>query len=325
MIERQFDVTALGELLIDFTENGVSAQGNPVLEANPGGAPCNVLSMLSRFGRKTAFIGKVGNDGFGNMLKQAIRSQGIDDRGLVMDEEVHTTLALVLKKENGDRDFAFYRKPGADVNLNETEVNEELIAQSKIFHFGSLSLTDEPARSATVKAIALAKKYECLISFDPNLREPLWNTLYDAKQQIAWGMAQADFMKISDNEITWFTGIENYDDAIAQLFADYPNLKLICLSLGSEGSCAYYDGIKVTQKPFLQEGTIETTGAGDTFCACVLEGILKYGIENLDEDKIRETLRFANGAASLITTKKGALKVMPEVAEVTAFLAERGE
>ncbi len=326
MTDKNYDVTALGELLIDFTESGMSEQGNPLLEANPGGAPCNVLSMLSNLGRKTAFIGKVGDDGFGNMLKKAIETQNIDSRGLKLDDVVHTTLALVLKKENGDRDFAFYRKPGADVNLNSDEIDEDLIAQSKVFHFGSLSLTDEPARSATVKAIALAKKHGCLISYDPNLREPLWDTLDAAKQQIAWGMSQADFMKISDNEITWFTGIENFDDAISKLWLDYPNLKLICLSMGPDGSTAYYNNnIKVTQEAFLQEGTIETTGAGDTFCACMLNCILAYGIENLDEEKLQEGLRFANGAASLITTKKGALKVMPTREEINQFLEERGK
>ena len=317
------DVTALGELLIDFTENGTSEQGNPLLEANPGGAPCNVLSMLSRFGRKTAFIGKVGNDGFGNMLKNAIAEQGILTDGLCMDDEVHTTLALVLKKPNGDRDFAFYRKPGADVNLKPEEVNEELVRGAKLFHFGSLSLTDEPVRSATHKAIALAEESGCIISFDPNLREPLWPTLDAAKEQIDWGMKHAQVLKISDNEITWFTGKDDYAEGIRYLQETYPNLKLICLSMGPDGSRACYGDLTVEVPAYLQEKTIETTGAGDTFCACMLNYVLDAGLEDHTEASLKQMLHFANAAASLVTTKKGALRVMPQVAEVEAFMKER--
>ena len=319
-----YDVVALGELLIDFTENGISEQGNPLLEANPGGAPCNVLSMLTRFGKKVAFIGKVGNDGFGNLLEKAIVEQGISAEGLKKDDEVHTTLALVLKKPDGDRDFAFYRKPGADVNLKPEEIDPELIKASRLFHFGSLSLTDEPAKSATIKALELAHEYGKLISFDPNLREPLWPTLDDAKREIDYGMKQADIMKISDNEIQWFTGKEDFDEGIKYLQENYPNLKLICLSMGPDGSRAYCNGLRAEAPAFLQEGTIETTGAGDTFCACMLNTVLDTGIENLDEAAMKEMLLRANAAASLVTTKKGALRVMPTVEEVAAFRKERG-
>ena len=235
-MEKKFDVTALGELLIDFTDSGVSPQGNPVLEANPGGAPCNVLSMLSRLGKKTAFIGKVGNDGFGHMLEKAIAEQGINKDGLCFDDEIHTTLALVLKKEDGDRDFSFYRNPGADNQLKEEEVNTELVQESKIFHFGSLSLTDECVRKATEKAVLCAKNAKCLVSFDPNLREPLWKTLEEAHEQIAWGLSVCDVLKISDNEIVWFTGKEDYEEGISFLRKNYPNIRLISLSLGAEGS-----------------------------------------------------------------------------------------
>ena len=235
MTNKKYDVVALGELLIDFTENGLSEQGNPLLEANPGGAPCNVLSMLQKLGDKTAFIGKVGNDGFGHLLTKAVQEQGIDTTGLVYDNDVHTTLALVLKKENGDRDFAFYRNPGADMNLKEEEVNESLIASSSIFHFGTLSLTDESVKMATQKAVKAAKENGLTITFDPNLREPLWRSLEEAHEQVAWGLQQADVVKISDNEITWFTGMDNYDEGIAFLQKEYPNLKLICLSMGGDG------------------------------------------------------------------------------------------
>lgn len=323
-MDRKYDVTALGELLIDFTDSGKSEQGNPLLEANPGGAPCNVLSMLQRLGASTAFIGKVGDDGFGHMLDETIRQQGIDGSGLCFDYAVHTTLALVLKKENGDRDFSFYRNPGADIMLHEEEVNTELIENSRIFHFGSLSLTDEPVRTATHRAIAAAKNAECLISFDPNLREPLWKSLDEAKQQIDWGMQQCDYLKISDNEIVWFTGKQDYQEGIDFLFKTYPNLKLITLSMGPDGSRACTRTIRVDVPAYLQEGTIETTGAGDTFCACVLKMILDHGIDNLDENTLVQGLTFANAAASIVTTRKGALRVMPTAAEVVQFLVERG-
>lgn len=320
MTNKKYDVVALGELLIDFTENGLSEQGNPLLEANPGGAPCNVLSMLQKLGDKTAFIGKVGNDGFGHLLTKAVQEQGIDTTGLVYDNDVHTTLALVLKKENGDRDFAFYRNPGADMNLKEEEVNESLIASSSIFHFGTLSLTDESVKMATQKAVKAAKENGLTITFDPNLREPLWRSLEEAHEQVAWGLQQADVVKISDNEITWFTGMDNYDEGIAFLQKEYPNLKLICLSMGGDGSKAVYRDIHVSYPAFLQEVTIETTGAGDTFCACMIHTVLENGIDHLDEEKLKEMLKFANAAASLVTTKKGALRVMPTKEEVETFI-----
>ncbi|MBQ8068106.1 MAG: carbohydrate kinase [Solobacterium sp.] len=317
---KPYDVTALGELLIDFTQGGMSEQENPMFEANPGGAPCNVLSMLSRLGKKTAFIGKVGNDGFGKQLAQAIEEVGIDASGLMFDNEVHTTLALVHKLENGDRDFSFYRNPGADMMLREEEVNEDLIRNAKIFHFGTLSLTDEEVKKATHRAVAIAEDAGMIRSFDPNLRPPLWKSLDEAKVQVDWGLQHCDILKISDNEITWFTGLDDYDEGIAALRKQYPNIRLICLSMGPDGSRAYYEDVRVEVPAFLQEGTIETTGAGDTFGACVLNGILESGLDGLDEAKLKEILTFANAAASIVTTRKGALRVMPQKDEVLAFL-----
>ena len=316
---KQFDVTALGELLIDFTENGLSTQGNYLLEANPGGAPCNVLAMLTKLGKKTAFIGKVGDDFLGRHLKNVVEAVGIDTRNLKLDEKVHTTLAFVHTYPDGDRDFSFYRNPGADMNLRADEIDEDLIASSHIFHFGSLSLTHPGIREATKKALAIAREQGCLISYDPNLRPPLWNTLEEAKKQIAFGMTQCDILKISDNEIQWFTGEEDFDAGIRVLQETY-HIPLILLSMGREGSRAYYRGMKVEAAPFLQENTIETTGAGDTFCACVLGFVLDHGLENLTEQDLRAMLRYANAAASLITTRKGALRVMPEMADVERLL-----
>lgn len=317
---KKYDVVALGELLIDFTQNGTSDQGNPLFEANPGGAPCNVLSMLTRFGKKVGFIGKVGKDGFGTQLADAIKEQGIATEGLCFDEDVHTTLALVHKLPNGDRDFSFYRKPGADVNLKEDEVNTDMIANARLFHFGTLSLTDEPVKSATYKAVKCAKENGAIITFDPNLRPPLWDSLDDAKEAFDYGMKNTDFLKISDNEILWFTGKDTYDEALAYLRETYPNIKLICLSLGGDGSRAIYKDIDMTVRAFLQDSTIETTGAGDTFCACVLNGILDNGLDDLDEDTLRKVITFANAAASIVTTRKGALRVMPQVEEVEEFI-----
>ena len=316
---KKYDVVALGELLIDFTENGISGQGNPVYEANPGGAPCNVLSMLTKLGRKTAFIGKVGRDIFGNRLKSTLEEVGIDTSNLVMDEEIRTTLAFVETFPDGDRDFSFYRNPGADMMLREDEVNMELLNDTKLFHFGTLSMTHEEVRNATKKAIAAAKEADAVISFDPNLREPLWKSLEDAREQVAYGMSKCDVLKISDNEIQWFTGEEDYDAGIHKLREQY-DIPLIMLSMGKAGSRAYYKDLRVEAVPFLQEKTIETTGAGDTFGACCLHYVLKYGLDGLDEEKLKEMLTFANAAASIITTRKGALRVMPEENEVRELI-----
>lgn len=319
---KKYHVTALGELLIDFTENGLSNQGNFLMEANPGGAPCNVLAMLQKLGKKTAFIGKVGNDFLGKHLKKVVEEVGIDTRNLLLDEDVHTTLAFVHTYADGDRDFSFYRNPGADMNLRAEEIDEDLISQSEIFHFGSLSLTHPGVREATKKALQAAKDNGCLITYDPNLRPPLWSSLEEAKEQIAFGMQWCDVMKISDNEIQWFTGKEDFDEGIRVLQDTY-HIPLILLSMGKDGSRAYYKGMRVEAKPFLQKNTIETTGAGDTFCACVINYVLEHGLQDLTEENLQEMLTFANAAASLITTRKGALRVMPEKADVEAMIVEK--
>ena len=319
---KKFDVIALGELLIDFTENGMSGQGNPVYEANPGGAPCNVLAMLNKAGRRTAFIGKVGKDIFGNRLKAVLDEVGIDTSNLIMDEEVRTTLAFVETLPGGDRDFSFYRNPGADMMLKEEELQEDLVRNTKIFHFGTLSMTHEEVRRTTKRAVETAKESGALISFDPNLRPPLWKFLADAKEQTSYGFSQCHILKISDNEIQWFTGEEDFDAGIRKLQDQY-HIPLILLSMGRDGSRAYYKDLRVEAAPFLQEATIETTGAGDTFGACCLHYVLEYGLEDLDEEKLTRMLTFANAAASIVTTRKGALRVMPGVEEVEIYVKSR--
>lgn len=317
-MNKQYDVVALGELLIDFTENGTSGQGNPVYEANPGGAPCNVLSMLNRLGHQTAFLGKVGNDIFGRQLRSTVESAGINVEGLLTDEDVRTTLAFVETKPDGDRDFSFYRNPGADMMLREEEVWDDIIAAGKIFHFGTLSMTNEPVRSATKHAIAVAKENGALISFDPNIREPLWKDMEEAKEQTAYGLSVCDILKISDNEIQWFSGKEDYTEGIRMLQQTY-QIPLILLSMGRDGSRAYYKNMIVEVPAFLQKNTIETTGAGDTFGACCLHYILQYGLMELTEQQLKDMLTFANAAASIITTRKGALRVMPSLEEIQNY------
>lgn len=323
MENRLFDVTALGELLIDFTENGTTSQGNPLLEANPGGAVCNVLAMLGRLGKKTAFIGKVGQDMFGTQLKNAVEEVGIDTRALFMDEEVHTTLAFVHTYPDGDRDFSFYRNPGADMMLTKNEVPDDLIQNSRLFHFGTLSSTHEGVREATRHAIEVAKDAGCIITFDPNLRPPLWKSLDDARREIEYGMTKCDVLKISDNEVEFLFDTTDYDKGAALIREKY-NIPLVLITMGKAGSRAYYKDMRVEAAPFLQKTTIETTGAGDTFCASTLNYILEHGLENLTEENLMEMLTFANAAASLITTRKGALRVMPSRQEVIDFIAESG-
>ena len=255
----------------------------------------------------------------GNRLKATLEEVGIDTSNLIVDEEARTTLAFVETFPDGDRDFSFYRNPGADMMLKEEELHEELLKDTKIFHFGTLSMTHDEVRKATKKAISIAKENGALISFDPNLRPPLWKSLDDAKEQVAYGLSQCDILKISDNEIQWFTGEEDFDAGINKLRRQY-QIPLIMLSMGKEGSRAYYKDLCVDVAPFLQENTIETTGAGDTFGACCLYHVLEYGLENFDEEKLSSMLTFANAAASIVTTRKGALRVMPSKEEIENFL-----
>lgn len=315
------DVVALGELLIDFTDNGVSSQGNHLFEANPGGAPCNVLSCLQKLGHSTAFIGKVGKDSFGELLASAVREQGICTDGLRFDEEVPTTLAFVHTKPDGDRDFSFYRNPGADMMLGKEEVSQKLVQSAKIFHFGSLSMTSERSEAATKYAIETAKESGALVSFDPNLRPPLWKDLQTAKAKIQYGLSQCDILKISDNEIEFMTGQEDIEKGVLQLLEEY-HIPLVCATMGKDGSKAFYRGNIVIGNPFLSEETVETTGAGDTFCGCMLHFVLRYGLEGFTQEVLQEMLSFANAAACLVTTRKGALRVLPSVSEIESFRKE---
>ena len=317
-----FDVIALGELLIDFTAGGLSAQGNPTYEANPGGAPCNVLAMLQKLGHSCAFVGKVGDDLFGRQLRSVVEETGVDLTHLVMDKSAHTTLAFVETLPGGDRDFSFYRDPGADMLLTSEEIPEQAIKESKIFHFGTLSMTHPGVREATKKAVKCAKEHGVVVSFDPNYRPPLWESEELAKEQIAWGLSQCDVLKIADNELEFMTGETDFDRGAAILQQKYPNIRILNVTAGADGSISYYGGQKVSVPGFNLDGTIETTGAGDTFCACVLHFVLEHGMEGLTPENLTAMLRFANAAAYLVTTRKGAIRSMPEREQVEALLRE---
>ena len=333
--------------MIDFTENGKTEQGNPLLEANPGGAPCNVLAMLSKLGHKTAFVGKVGADMFGQQLEHALVGAGVGIEGLMKDERVNTTLAFVHNQPDGEREFSFYRNPGADMMLTQEEVCEkrELIGDCKVFHFGSLSMTHEECRQATKAAVEMAKAAGALISFDPNLREPLWDSLEEARTQIGWGLSNSDIVKIADNEIVWFLKSDTYKmdckevdgettdckkadftkhyfELGKQLLSQYPNIQLLLVSLGNQGSMALMGDLCVTADAYLRPDTMETTGAGDTFCGCVLHYVLEQGFRAYNADELKKMITLANVAAALITTRKGALAAMPDMNEIlNAYLA----
>lgn len=319
---KRYDVVALGELLIDFTENGASVQGNPVFEANPGGAPCNVLAMLRKLDRRCAFVGKVGNDMFGHQLKAVAEGVGIDMSALRMDDTVHTTLAFVKTDEYGDRDFSFYRNPGADMMLAEDELPLDMIRDTRIFHFGTLSMTHETVRQATRAAVLAAKDAGAIISFDPNLRPPLWESLKEARAQMLWGLSQADVVKIADNEIEFLTDTSDYEKGARLLRERFPGIRLLNVTAGANGSYAFCADRKVFVPSFLLGGTIETTGAGDTFCASVLDFVLERGLDGLSRDDLRTMLRFANAAAYLVTTRRGAIRSMPQRQQVEAILNE---
>jgi fructokinase len=316
----KYDVAALGELLIDLTENGTSEQGNPLFEANPGGAPANVLAMLSKLGRNCAFIGKVGKDNYGNILADTLSEAGIDIQGLRRDEIIPTTLAIVHLSPGGERDFSFYRKPGADIMLAPEELDHAIIGKCRIFHFGSLSLTEEPSKTATMAAIKEAKEAGALISFDPNLRPPLWRNDEQAKAEISWGLSQCDILKIADNELVFMTGEKDIRRGSEMLRAQYPNIRLMNVTLGADGAIAYYGDI-VEAMPGITPGvTVDTTGAGDTYCGCVLNYVLEHGLDDLTPDDLKEMMRFANAAAYLVTTKRGAIKSMPDIEQIKKLL-----
>ena len=310
-MSKVYDAAAIGEILIDFTEEG--GRFTP----NPGGAPANVLAMLRRLGKSCAFIGKVGQDYFGDSLAGALDSLGIDTGGLMRDARVKTTLAFVHTLPDGDRAFSFYRDPGADMMLRAGEVSGEIVDSCRIFHFGTVSMTAEPAKTATIEAVERAKRAGAIISFDPNLRLNLWRSHEEAREAMEYGLSVADIAKISDNEVEFLIGERDCDYAGRKLQTVYPNLRLFTVTAGANGSYAFRGAASAFEPACKKGGVIETTGAGDTFCGCMLNAVLEHGF---DFD-LHEALRFANHAAYLVTTRRGALMQMPEKSEVEELCA----
>ncbi|QCX34396.1 carbohydrate kinase [Caloramator sp. E03] len=311
-----FDVAALGELLIDFTPAGVSNTGNDLFQKNPGGAPANVLVAVSRLGKKTAFVGMVGKDQFGFFLRDVLKDNGVDVSGLKFSENVNTTLAFVHLDKNGDRSFSFYRNPGADMMLKEEDLNYEVIDNSNIFHFGSISMTDEPSRSATLKAVEAAKNKGAIISYDPNLRPPLWKSLKDAKERIIEGLRYADILKVSDEEMEFITGTRDLQEGSSILYK--MGIKLVLVTLGEDG-CFYKYKKEIGKIDGFRVKVIDTTGAGDAFLGGVLYKICQKGIcdiSSIEKSEMEDIIRFANCVGALATTKKGAIPAMPTLNEV---------
>ena len=305
------DVVALGELLIDFTTTATDADGYPTMAAHPGGAPANFLAALSKFGAKTAFLGKVGTDTFGRLLTATLQGCGIDTRGLIADDNVFTTLAFVTLDEHGDREFAFSRKPGADTCIRFEELDLSVIDEAKVFHFGTLSLTDEPARSATYRAVAYAKKAGKLITYDPNLRKPLWRDLEEAKGQMLWGLDYADVVKISDEEAQFLFGLGVTDGA--KYILDHYPVKLVFLTCGAEG-CYFMNRQASGMVPSLAGIKVaDTTGAGDIFGGSAVWQLLQLGKDpgQLTAQELTEVVRFACASAGLSTTKPGGISSVP--------------
>ena len=310
------DVVALGELLIDFATQSVDGEGYPTMAAHPGGAPANFLAALTKFGAKTALIGKVGSDTFGKLLLGTLQKAGIETKGMVVTDDVFTTLAFVTFDAHGDREFAFSRKPGADTCLQFEEIDLSIIDQAKVFHFGTLSLTDEPARSATQKCVAYAKQSGKLITYDPNLRKPLWADLEEAKRQLIWGLGQADVVKISDEEVEFLFGLGVQEGA--KYILENFGVKLVFVTCGADG-CFFKNAVAEGHVPSLSGiKVIDTTGAGDIFGGSAVSQILKIGKapETLTEEELRQIVRFACTSAGLSTTKPGGISAVPDYEDV---------
>ena len=310
-----FDVVALGELLIDFTPNGKDENNNPIFTAIPGGAPANFLAALSKFNKKTAFIGKVGDDMFGNLLSDTIEKSGIDVSGIIKDKNYFTTLAFVSLSDNGERSFSFARKPGADMMLSFEDIPEELLENTKIFHFGTLSMTSEPSKTATEKAVFKAKENGALISFDPNYRAPLWENVEDAKERMLWGLNNADIIKISDEEVEMLTD-KTYEDFAKDLLSK--NAKLIFVTCGKDG-CYFFNKNASGFIPAFKVDTIDTNGAGDIFGGSALSKVLEFGKapEELNKTELEKIVTFACASAALSTTKHGAIPSIPSFDEIS--------
>jgi len=314
------DVCAIGELLIDFTCKSVDSQGYPTMEAHPGGAPANFLAALTKFGSKTAFLGKVGTDAFGKMLRSTLDGCGINTQGLISDDDVFTTIAFVTLDESGDREFSFSRKPGADTCIRFEELNLDIIDGAKVFHFGTLSLTDEPARSATYQAVDYAKSKGKLITYDPNLRKPLWRDLEEAKRQMIWGLGKADVVKISDEEVEFLFGLGVQEGG--KYILDTYGCQLVFVTCGKDG-CYFINQNASGMVPSLAGvKVVDTTGAGDIFGGSAVYQLLQTGKapKDLNGEQLQYVVRFACTSAGLSTMKPGGISSVPDYTDVVAHM-----
>lgn len=315
-MKNDFDVIALGELLIDFTPTGKSEAGFPVFECNPGGAPPNVLTGVTRLGGTGAFIGKVGSDELGKLLIKTLQKENINTQSLYTDNEIGTTLAFVTLDDTGNRSFSFFRNPGADTMLNEDEIDEELIKRGKIFHYGSLSCTGNPSKGATLKAIDIAKKNGSIISFDPNLRLSLWTTEEEAKNTILDLMQHTDIVKLNDEEFEFLTGESDYEKHASEFMQKY-SIKLMFVTLGSKGAFYALGGNQGKLQTY-DVKVVDTTGSGDSFMGACLYKIctLCKNIDDIADAEIKEIVDFANASGSIASTKKGGIPSIPTLDNV---------
>ncbi|NLK97437.1 MAG: carbohydrate kinase [Epulopiscium sp.] len=315
-----YDVVALGELLIDFTPAGLSSNECFLFEQNPGGAPANVLGVLAKLNLKTEFIGKVGEDQFGYFLRDVLENMKVGTKNLVFSNEANTTLAFVHLDNNGDRKFSFYRNPGADMMLREEEIDFSIIENTKVFHFGSVSMTHEPSRSATLKAAEYAKEKKILVSYDPNYRPLLWKNVDEAKKYMEKGLAFSDILKVSEEELQLLTGITEIEDAVQSLEQKY-NIPLIVVTLGDQGSYFRKSGYGVFV-PSYKVKAVDTTGAGDGFLGGLLYQILtsKKNIQDIQGAELEKMIGFANAVGALMTTKRGAIPAIPVLKDIEEFI-----
>lgn len=314
------DVVAIGEMLIDFSLEGSDPAGYPTMKAHPGGAPANYLACLCKLGAKASFIGKVGSDFFGRALARTLSAAGIDTRGLIVTDDVFTTLAFVTLDEHGDREFSFARKPGADTQFAVSELRLDVIDEAGVLHFGSLSLTDEPARSACRCAVEYARSRGKLISYDPNLRKPLWSDLSAAKEQMLWGLSQADVVKISDEEVDFLFGLPP-EDGVEHITANYP-AQLVFVTCGADGCCYGTKSVRGRAEGMKGIKVVDTTGAGDIFGGSAMWMLLKSGKapQQLTADDLRSISSFACCCAGLSTTRPGGISSIPALEEVLRAL-----
>ncbi|MGQ7889801.1 carbohydrate kinase family protein [Paenibacillus sp. WC2504] len=317
-----YDVVALGEYLIDFTPYGRSEAGQPLFERNPGGAPVNVVAALAKLGKKTGFIGKVGNDPFGEYLREALLSVGVSDKGLVATNEAHTTMAFVQLDSEGDRSFHFARTPGADQLLRADEVNLTMLTDTRIFHFGSISMTSEPAYTATTNTVQVAKELGALITYDPNWRPSLWRDEEHALEVIHVGLSLADVVKVSEEELFFLTDEQDLEKAARHLVKQY-GLTLLLVTAGSAGS--FYQMRDWWGKVVSYSvQTVDTTGAGDAFLGAIQYRVLETekSLQDWEEEELREALRFANAAGALATTRKGAIPSLGTLEEIHTLVKD---